>query len=260
MKWEDWKLQNDYEQALRNLNGRAWSIMEDWEKLQDLQAIEDYTARLEGRLPAQVSAADLDAATYGKQVENNIVLNQNVLDSDDYMENVGTVFHEGKHVKDYQANFVESVRQQYTAEELERLNQPVPAPETDPAGYWNHPAEQGARLAEEQGKLRVESDQQIIRIIDHQREVQGKAPRNQILETHDYLALAPMSDPPEMNGRVSLGGPAGLTGPDADTKGVSETASPEGMPASPEGCSEDCLGDCPEDGGEGLSDDGGLSL
>ena len=148
---------------------------------------------------------------------------------------------------------MESDRQQYTAEELERMNQPVPAPETDPAGYWNHPAEQGARLAEEQGKLRVESDQQIIRIIDHQREVQGKAPRNQILETHDYLTLAPMSDPPEMNGRVSLGGPAGLTGPDADTKGVSE-------PTSPEGCSEDCPGDCPEDGGEGLSDDGGLSL
>lgn len=243
MKWEDWKQQNDYEQALRNLNGRAWSIMEDWEKLQDLQAIEDYTARLEGRLPAQVSAANLDAETYGNQVENNIVLNRGVLDSTDYMENVGTVFHEGKHVKDYQANFVESVRQQYSAAELEQLGQPVPDPKTNPAGYWNHPAEQGARLAEAQGRLRVESDQQVIGIIDHQREIQDQVPRNQILETHDYLALEPMTDVPEMDGRVSLGGL------NTDTKGVSEAAD---MSVPSEGC--------PEDGVESLSDDGGLSL
>lgn len=104
MKWEDWKLQNDYEQPLRNLNGRALSIMEDSEKHHDLQTIEDYTVRQEERPPAQVSAADPAAVTYGKQVENNIFLNQEVLDSTDYMKNVGTVFHEGKHVKDYQAN------------------------------------------------------------------------------------------------------------------------------------------------------------
>ncbi len=143
MKWEDWKLQNDYEQALRNLNGRAWSIMEDWEKLQDLQAIEDYTAR----------------------------------------------------------------------------------------------------LAEAQGRLRVESDQQVIGIIDHQREIQDQVPRNQILETHDYLALEPMTDVPEMDGRVSLGGL------NTDTKGVSEAAD---MSVPSEGC--------PEDGVESLSDDGGLSF
>ena len=174
-----------YEIAVRNLNSRAWEDMLPKEKIEDLQAIENKNAMNQGRIACEVRAEAMEQGEWGYQQGNDIVINLNELNNPNFMEHVDTIFHEGSHARDWQAEFFPAVRNQYTADRLEVINSPIPDPEIDPAGYWNHPAEVAAREAGAKGAGKTLSDQEKIAQVDHAQHTTT----NQILETYDYVAL-----------------------------------------------------------------------
>ena len=154
------------------------------EKIGDLQAIENKNAMEQNRIACEVRAEPLDPSEWGHQQYNDIVVNLNELNNPDFMEHIDTLFHEGKHAKDWQANFLPEVRRTYTTEQLEAINSPIPAPEEDPDGYRNHPAELAAKEAGAKGVEKTLIDQERILEVDQDKHKQV----NQILETYDYLA------------------------------------------------------------------------
>ncbi len=176
-----------YEIAVRNLNSRAWEVMLPSEKVHDLQAIENKNAMDQNRIPCEVRAEPMQQGEWGYQVDNQIVVNSNELDNPNYMEHVDTIYHEGSHARDTQAQYFQEVRSQYTPEQLAERSTPVPDPETNPEGYWNHPAEVAARQAGEEGVERTMSDREHILEVD--RQMNEAHPMNQILQTYDYDAL-----------------------------------------------------------------------
>ncbi len=185
---EKWNIDHRYEMAMRNLNPVAWDKMTPDEKIDDLQAIEDKNAMEQGRVAAEVGAEPMGKNDWGYQLNNEIVINSNELNNPNYIENVDTVYHEGEHVKDWQAEFIPEVRSLYTQSELAERNSPEPDPDTDYAGYCNHPAEVAAREAGAAGVAKSLGDREYILEVD--REMKDLNPTtNQILETYDYIAL-----------------------------------------------------------------------
>ena len=176
-----------YEIAVRNLNSLAWEVMLPSEKVHDLQAIENKNAMDQNRIPCEVRAEPMQQGEWGYQVDNQIVVNSNELDNPNFMEHVDTIYHEGSHARDTQAQCFQEVRSQYTQEQLAERSTPVPDPETNPEGYWNHPAEVAARQAGEEGVERTMSDREHILEVD--RQMNEAHPMNQILQTYDYDAL-----------------------------------------------------------------------
>lgn len=180
-------INRSYEIAVRNLNSHAWEVMLPSEKIQDLQAIENKNAMDQNRIPCEVRAEPMQQGEWGYQVDNQIVVNSNELDNPNFMEHVDTIYHEGSHARDTQAQFFQEVRSQYTPEQLAERSTPVPDPETNPEGYWNHPAEVAAREAGEEGVEQTMSDREHILEVD--RQMNEAHPMNQILQTYDYNAL-----------------------------------------------------------------------
>lgn len=186
MTSDEYKINHNYEIAMRNLNSAGWETMSETEKIADLQAIEDKNALDNNRIPADVRGEALRQGEYGYQLENTITVNTNELNNMD--ETVKTVYHEGEHIKgDFQAEFIPEVREQYTPEELAARNTPIPDPDVDYNGYYNHPAEIAAREAEIDGINKTMADQEHIAEIDEQ--MHADHTTNQILETYDYIAL-----------------------------------------------------------------------
>lgn len=155
------------------------------EKIEDLQAIENKNAMEQRYIACEVRAESMGNGEWGYQQGNDIVVNLNELNNPDFMEHIDTLFHEGSHARDWQANFFPEVRSEYTAEQLESVNSPIPDPENDPDGYWNHPAEVAAREAGSMGVEKTLIDQKKIFEADQAKH----RTVNQILETYDYLAL-----------------------------------------------------------------------
>ena len=84
-----------YEIAVRNLNSAAWGKMQDSEKLQDLQAIENKNAMEQHRLACEVVGESMEKGDWGYQQGLKIAVNSNELNNPNFMEHVDTVFHEG---------------------------------------------------------------------------------------------------------------------------------------------------------------------
>lgn len=184
---EIYSINHNYEIAVRNLNSQAWNVMLPSEKIHDLQAIENKNALDQGRLACEVRAEPMDQGRWGYQGGTQIVVNSNELDNPNFMEHVNTIYHEGSHARDWQGQYITEVRSQYTPEQLAERNSPVPDPSIDPAGYWNHPSEAAARQAGEEGVVKTRSDREHITAVDLR--MHEAHPVNQILETHDYIAL-----------------------------------------------------------------------
>lgn len=154
------------------------------EKLADLQAIENKNAMEQGRIACEVRAEAMEQGEWGYQQENNIVINLNELNNPDFMEHVDTIFHEGSHARDWQATVFPGLRSGYSPDRLQAVTSPVPDPQIDPSGYWNHPAEVAAREAGSKGVETILDDQKKIAQADQK----AHTARSQILETYDYDA------------------------------------------------------------------------
>lgn len=180
-----WDTKHRYEIALRNLNPDGWAKMTETEKVECLQAIEDKLALDQGRIAAEIRTEELSGIS-GYQNLNSIVVDSKSLENSDYLEVIDTLYHEGSHVKDWQAGFISEVRSGYTAEELKQRSSEIPSPDSDWNGYYHHPAEVSAREAGKEGVATTLSNQEYI--------VQADAARNshlnQILETYDDLVLS----------------------------------------------------------------------
>lgn len=189
MNQKEYNINHEYEIALRNLTSDGWARMTLQDKVHTLQAIEDKIAYDTGRIPAEITVDEkLTECQLGMQRENSIALSLSALNDPDFLNNaVNTTYHEGSHARDWQATYIPDVRAGYTPEELEARQAPIPDPEQDWNGYWNHPAEQAARSAGELGVRKTIEDQQAIAIADH--EMHAASCRNQILETYNHLAL-----------------------------------------------------------------------
>lgn len=190
MTEEETKITQRYEQAVRNLNSRAWenNVMLPEEKVADLQAIEDYNAYRNERVAADVRMESMKEGEYGYAYGMDIAVSKEALENASYLENVDTVFHESEHVKQYQANYIPEVRAQYTEEELSAINEPIPDPDKDYEKYFNSPAEIVARKAGQEGVEQVRQDREAILEADQEYQM-SRGTRNQILETHDYCVL-----------------------------------------------------------------------
>jgi len=154
------------------------------EKIADLQAIENKNAMDYGRVACEVRAEPMEQGEWGYQQGNAIVINLNDLNNPNFWEHVDTIFHEGSHAKDWQAIFFPSIRCDYSAEQFRAVNSPIPNPEVDPEGYWNHPAEVAAREAGSKGVEKIVCDQERIAQVDQAHHTT----RSQILEAFDYVA------------------------------------------------------------------------
>lgn len=203
-------INHSYEIAVRNLNSRAWELMLPSEKVHDLQAIENKNAMDQNRIPCEVRAEPMQQGQWGYQVDNQIVVNSNELDNPNFIEHVDTIYHEGSHARDTQAQYLQEVQSQYTPEQLAERSTPVPNPETNPEGYFNHPAEVAAREAGEEGVEKTISDREHIIEVD--RQMNEAHPTNQILQTYDYNALeipieseTPMAENSEATATTSQG-------------------------------------------------------
>ncbi|MDO5407814.1 MAG: hypothetical protein Q4F28_10885 [Eubacteriales bacterium] len=185
MTKEQWDISHKYEISVRNMNSSGWAKMSESEKIENLQSIEDWSAMKAGRLPAEVIAQELPEGYMGYQQDNTIVISQSLLDSPDFPEALDTLFHEGSHIQDWQAEFLSEVRENYTADELEARASPVPDSDKDWDGYWNHPAEREARTAGTAGVNQTMDNREQILEADKEFHFHG----NQILETYDYLVL-----------------------------------------------------------------------
>lgn len=187
MHRQEYNINHEYEIALRNLTPDGWARMTLQDKVQTLQAIEDKVAYNTGRIPAEITAEKLPECQLGMQKENTIILNSAKLNDKNFLDVINSTYHEGSHVRDWQASHIPDVRASYTPEELEARQAPIPDPKQDWDGYWNHPAEQVARSAGELGVRKTIEDQQTIAAADH--EMHATSCRNSILETYDHLAL-----------------------------------------------------------------------
>lgn len=185
MTKEQWDINHSYEIAIRNMNPVGWVRMTENEKIDNLQAIENKNAMDNGRIPAEVRVEDMPDNQLGYQRDNSIVISRASLNCMDYLEVINTGYHEGSHVKDWQANFLSEVRERYAPDELVARNSSIPNPNQDWDGYWNHAAEVAARDAGKAGVEKTIDNQNQITHIDRECHFQG----NQILETYDYLAL-----------------------------------------------------------------------
>lgn len=185
MTKEQWEINHSYEIALRNLNPIGWSNLTENEKIENLQAIENKNALDNGRLPAEIRVEDMADSQLGYQRENSIVISRAAINSSDYLDVINTEYHEGSHLKDWQAGFISEVRAGYMPNELEARASPIPNPNQDWDGYWNHPAEANARCEGEAGVEKTIMNQSKIADVDRECHFRG----NQILETYDYLAL-----------------------------------------------------------------------
>lgn len=181
-----------YERACRNATPRAWELMSESEKLSDLQAIENYNAMQQDRMAADVTIQDLNGAV-GQAVGNSIQIDRSALTGPDadILDNVDTIFHEGSHVRDFQATILPSVASQFPEGEQAARQTEVPDEKIDSTGYQNHPAEVAARAAGERGTSIFQHDQQLIAAADkaHQTENAENGIVNQILDVKDYNAL-----------------------------------------------------------------------
>lgn len=186
MDREQYDINRSYEIAVRNLNSRAWGeVMLPSEKVGDLQAIENKNAMDQGRIACEVRAEPMEPGLWGYQQGTQIVVNANELNNPHFFEHIDTLYHEGSHARDWQAQFIPEIRSEYTQEQLQAIHSPIPDPEIDPNGYWNHPAEVAAREAGAQGVEKTLRDQEQIAQVD----MANHTPINQILQTYDYLAL-----------------------------------------------------------------------
>lgn len=198
MHQQEYKINHEYEIALRSLNPDGWARMTLQDKVHTLQAIEDKIAYDTGRIPAEITIDEkLTECQLGMQRENSIILSSAALNDPDFLnEAVNTTYHEGSHARDWQANYIPNVRAGYKPEDLAARQAPIPDPEQDWDGYWNHPAEQAARSAGELGVRKTIEDQQTIAAADNEMQAASCGnSRNQILETYDHLALEENSDP-----------------------------------------------------------------
>ena len=184
---ERYAINHSYEIAVRNLNSRGWELMTQDDKLHDLQAIEDKNAMDQNRLACTVIAESLENGVWGYQQGMNIVVNESELNNRNIMEQVDTLFHEGSHARDWQAQFFNEIKGQYFPGQLEERLTPIPNPDKDMKGYLNHPAEVAAREAGSKGVEKVENDKILIEAMDQQ--MREGQPKNQILQTYEYLAL-----------------------------------------------------------------------
>ena len=181
------RINHNYQIAVRNLNDRAWAVMLPSEKLANLQDIENKLAMDAGRLPSEVVTKEL-AGEYGAQDGNTLMIDAQSLKKDDFREVLDTLYHEDAHARDW-VNSVFSDRQAaLSPEEREQLAArmtPVPSPEEDFKGYYNHPAEVNARAAGKAGVEQLLADQQALAQYD----ASHKA-TNQILQTYDTVDLS----------------------------------------------------------------------
>lgn len=185
MNADNKEIYEKYEQALRNLNDRAWPNLLPNEKIEVLQAIENKIALDNNRIPAEVVAAQCEPGSVAMQVDNTILIDETELSKPDFMHNVESLYHEASHITDFQASIFSELRQQIGVDEFELRNTPIPDYRTDFEGYYNHPAENAARQAGEVGVQRTIADQLQIAAVDQTMHCSG----NQVLVTYDYLAL-----------------------------------------------------------------------
>lgn len=186
-KDEIYSINHSYEIAIRNLNSDAWDKMDITEKVQDLQAIENKNAMEQNRLACEVSAQPMEKGEWGIYQGMQIIVNSNELNNQNIKDNVDTIFHEGSHARDWQAQYFSEIRSQYAPGQLEERNSPIPSPEKDLSGYYNHPAEVAARQAGARGVSQIEWDREQILSVD--REMNEAHPVNQILQTYDYIVM-----------------------------------------------------------------------
>lgn len=174
----DYKTQNNYEKSLRFLSEKNINKIPIDEKLNYAQNIENYNAALEGRIPANVTYATLDADTCGLCVDNDIILSKDLLENGSAEQLIKTIYHEGSrsHIGLNQAELVSSIkdRMNFSDQEIRDYNLSY-----ETTGYLNHPAEIEARFEEELKATEFFRNQEEI-LSSSKSEVQ-----NQILETYE---------------------------------------------------------------------------
>lgn len=179
----------DYQRAIRNCNDAAWDKMTVGEKIQDMQSIENYHAMQQNRIAADVSATSMQKGMHGYQAGNSIVVSEADIKGGNYKECIDTVYHEGEHCYFWQGEIFTGVRQQmeheFTSEQLEQIQSPVPDAREDFNSYYQHLNEISARAEGQRGVTQIREDQTAVK------EVDANMPhQNQVLETYDYDALS----------------------------------------------------------------------
>jgi hypothetical protein len=87
-------------QQFDEIKPEVWRELNESERLEAMQQVENYMANIQSREPRQVIDEDLDPKTYGVFDGDAIRINRDLLNSDNVSDNVDTIIHEGRH--DYQ--------------------------------------------------------------------------------------------------------------------------------------------------------------
>ena len=90
-------------QQVEGLQPEVWGQLDETERLQVLQDVENRMAAIQGRPPVSIKAEPMEPGVYGGYVRGEgIILGQEHLTSDDIHEITDTIVHEGRHAyQDY---------------------------------------------------------------------------------------------------------------------------------------------------------------
>lgn len=90
---------------VEGINPTDWKDMNEYERLEVLQDVEERVARVQGRPPAQVATYTATPGEFGyyNPDTNKINISSNSLKNDDVKEVVDTLIHEGRHAYQHYA-------------------------------------------------------------------------------------------------------------------------------------------------------------
>lgn len=181
-----------YEMACRNANPTAWNQMMLSERVDLLQAVENYLAMQQGRAPAIVSACDtgelLAEQELGHIHINASLLERAVQSAAEIIDFINSIGHEGSHERDAQAMIDPEVAKQYPEGEVKARNDNYVTYDEDPVANYNHPSEVAARAMGDRVASRFVHDQALVAEADRAYYAETGL-KNQILHTGDYNAI-----------------------------------------------------------------------
>lgn len=166
-----------YEDALRQLTPEAWSKLNEQQKLDTLQAVENEMAAREGRTPCTVKGSYIQSDSRGitmgyySRADRTITINTEQLDpnskyGNNYTAHLDTVLHEGRHAYQHQAVLGE-VKHDNDAELAAWKDNMKPGHyisyEKNPRGYYAQPIERDARSFAQGATVAVENDKQLLK-------------------------------------------------------------------------------------------------
>lgn len=187
---KEWKIQIQYEHALRNMNSIAWDKMYVSEKLEVMQRIENERAMLAGREPCKVVVEELEEGLSGefRPDKHEIALSREELEHD-LVEVTNSILHEGAHAQ--QEHMLMTLDLETATEnEIQNviaLNIPL-SENASYQEYYASPAEVNAREVAQELQEQIGYEQQMIHDVDQY--MDGLETQNQILQTYDtYSAI-----------------------------------------------------------------------